>query len=499
MVNRSPKPGAEADYQKEMEQLKSNEQDLAQKLARAVGRPYRAKSWVSLVELRAKLTAKTAFVDIARFPVYDFQNIKFKGPRYVAWITPPQGKGDVRIIDLGDADPIDSLVQMTRKALVDSARTVTKVGEAEAIEALQKPLKDLSAAVLHPLLPVLGEFEEWIVCPDGALWLTPWNALQMPNGEFAIEKHLIRHVVSGRDLVLDLPKAGADTAYIFADPDYDLSPGQVSAVAARLRGIAGNSNLERPDLDVADLRSSGSAYGTLPKVPRLLGTAAEAEAVGPKLKLWLGQEPKIFLEGQASETLVKALKNPRVLTLATHGYFLPKQDVEAKDRRRLDFDDESGSPARLDKKGQPIENPLLRCGLLLAGCNKRNEAKPGEDDGILTGLEIVGIDLNGCELVVLSACETGLGDVRSGEGVAGLRQAFQFAGAKAVLASLWQVPDSETARLMNSFYGELARGRSQAMALRQAQLERIAAPRAQFGAAHPFFWAAFALTSRGTE
>jgi CHAT domain-containing protein len=343
----------------------------------------------------------------------------------------------------------------------------------------------LAHLVLTPILPHVGKAETLLISPDADLWLVPWAALPLPDGSYVVEHYSLCLPVSGREIPQTPNEQAQTTAkpLLLADPDFDLSAKQARAVARSLIGPAAAGTQEA---------TRGVPALRLGSVPRLPGTASEAEAITPRLRAWSGTAPRVYTGEQALEAVVKLARSPRALVLSTHGFFLPDQKRPAAS---------SNQPADAEDPGRaqiasPWENPLLRCGLLLAGCN--NPPKDGEtgDDGVLTGLEIVGTDLRGTELVVLSACETGLGEVRNGEGVAGLRQAFQLAGAEAVVATLWQIPDQQSAQLMIRFFDELAAKKDKATALAEAQRAIIKERRAKRGAAHPFYWAAFALTGR---
>jgi CHAT domain-containing protein len=141
---------------------------------------------------------------------------------------------------------------------------------------------------------------------------------------------------------------------------------------------------------------------------------------------------------------------------------------------------------------------MLRSGLYFAGANRTlaKAAKTDLEDGVMTAFESTGLNLQGTELVVLSACETGMGHIRSGEGVFGLQRAMQEAGANAVLMSMWSVPDKETQELITMFYAKWLSGRSKHEALHEAQLELRKETIAKWGDDRPHYWAAFVLVGR---
>jgi CHAT domain-containing protein len=205
----------------------------------------------------------------------------------------------------------------------------------------------------------------------------------------------------------------------------------------------------------------------------LRGTAAEATAIK---RLIPGATVLTAL--QASEEKLKSVKGPIILHIATHGFFLADPE-------------EKGQSAAVRSSALPA-SPLLRGGLAFVGANAR---QAGAEDGLLTGLEASGLDLLGTQLVVSSACDTGVGEISVGEGVFGLRRAFTLAGAESLVMSLWPVSDQVTRELMVSFYSNLTQGMGRGEALRRAKLEMLRRPTRR----HPFYWASFIQSGSWTE
>ncbi len=446
-------------------ELKRRENQLQQKLGNFSLGLQKSDPWITVSSLRSQIPKGSVLINIARFHEFNFKTINqgqfWKPSRYAAWIIPSAESGEIQVIDLGESEPIDREIASLRKQIQETLKKLPEVGESAAVAEFKKSVAEISQRVLRPLEPAIEDVENIILSPDAELWTVPWGALLTSEDKYLIEKHQISYVVSGRELVYNQKNRKETSApVIFADPDYNLGTDLAPVKTTR-------SQLK--------LRFSSSAH-----FPPLPASAAEAANIKPSLESFVGQQARVLLQDAAQEATFKELHRPQVLVLSTHGYF-EKQPV---------INLAANEPAQ-------FHNPLLRCGLALAGCNNRAEAlRSGKEDGVLTGLEIVGTDLRGTELVVLSACETGLGDIGNGEGVAGLRQAFQLAGAESVVSSLWQVEDNETAKLMDLFFKNLAAGKNKSEALRQAQLTRIKTRRERNGAAHPFFWAAFTLTGQ---
>lgn len=490
-----PKPGNEQARKDNLDRLAADEASLTREVAQKTARPELvADPWVELEAVRQAIPADGLLIELARFKVFDFQALgkqkKWQPARYAAWIIPPKGKGNVELVDLGPAEVIDGEVKSVVAAIASAAKpdgALQTVGAPEANRAVLAQLARIRDLVWQPLADKIpAGTKRLILSPDGNLWLLPWNALPVQDDKSLLEAYVVHLEISGRELVRPRGAVGrSNPPVILADPDYDLAP---EAARQSMQAIF-------PKLNLDDTSTRGAISQTaISKVPRLPSTAYEAEAVAPNMQQVATAAPSKYVGQWALESVIKRTNRPKVLMLSTHGFFLPDQEVKRDDREGFGTSTDTRSAALLTLDGKPIENPLLRCGLLFAGCNSQQAV--GGDEGVLTGMEVVSLDLRGTELVVLSACETGTGQVRNGQGVAGLRQAFQLAGAESVVATLWQVPDRDSALIMNDFFKNLAAGQSRPEALRNAQLTRIEKRRERDGAAHPFFWAAWTITGR---
>lgn len=472
-------------------QLEIQEQRLSRILATAGIRRSSGAPWVTLAELQQHLPPDSAFIDIFQLPA-DQLSVASESPsaqpsdqsdsdgrlHYVCLITSSENAGSARIVDLGPVDPVDRQIDELRRMIQAAFASIRDGNELSAEEEFSVAASRLTERLLRPILEVVPDTDNFVVSPDGMLWLLPWDALVLPDGSYAVERFSFQFVLSGRDLVpvrttQDTSDRSSSSPLLVADPDFD-------------------GGLESPvtESTAAGLRTTAPRR-LLPRVARLPGTRLEAAAVTQNLTLY-AQSPPMLLTGEhATEATVRSVAGPSVVVLCTHGFFLTDEAQAALQQsiaRKTRLLNTAVNPRGV------FREPLLRCGLMLAGCNQDHGSLAGQDDGILSGLEILGMDLTGTRLVVLSACDTGVGSLQASEGVAGLRQAFSLAGAECVVATLWQVSDNQTASLMSSFFRHLANGQAVHVALRTARLEQLEARRRRFGAAHPFFWASVMAT-----
>lgn len=450
--------GGEA-YAKQVAALEEQARELEERI-RKRNAAYRAISQpISLAAVQAEIPTDTRLVEVVSYQpyglVYDPKNLAPR--RYVAFVV--ARKGAPQLVDLAPVAELDEAVEKFRQAVADpDDERVLERGRA------------LYALTLGKITPQLGGATKIALAPDGQLNLVPFAALVDPSGAFAVQKLTLTYLTSGRELLRGKVTAKPrQRAMIFADPAFDGEPAEASG-APGAPGPAGTVDASR---------GRRSRDLTIPKWRRLPGTGQEAEAISQ-----LVRGATLVRGAAATESAVKRVGAPVVLHVATHGFFLAGQRPEEPAALgRGAAAPVPGGPGAL-VTGGGAENPLLRSGLALAGANAlRSDA----DDGILTALEASGLDLWGTRLVVLSACETGVGTASHGDGVYGLRRALVIAGAESLVMSLWQVDDTATRDLMTRFYRKLERGDGRSEALRSAQLEMLARPASR----HPYFWAAF--------
>jgi tetratricopeptide (TPR) repeat protein len=484
-------PGPAEDGATPMEELQRREEALDREIARQLSSAARQGApVVSLQTVAAALTAGSALIDYVRYESIDFDR---GGPadrfhqgtyRYAAFIVSPDA--EPALFDIGDAEVIDRSVSRFRAAITDEAESGGAAGQGAWIGDQGEPRPtagptafhdddwsaagaDLRRLVFDPLRDAIGSCTRLSIAQHGELTRLPFAALPIDH-EYLIDRYELTSLDTGRDLLRSTHHVTTpDAPLVMADPDFDFELQSVPS-ADRLR----------PFESLAGTRDEGVAVAAILDVAPIMG----ADAV---------------------ESRLRSVRSPRILHIATHGFFLtddrPPRPANVADTITIIqipgygnyaaqvFDkpreiEDGPAVDRLTRMGR-LHDPLLRSGVALAGSNTwvSGRSMSGGDDGLMTAAEIALLDLTSTDLAVLSACETGLGEVRRGEGIFGLRRAFAIAGAGTLVMSLWKIPDTETRDLMIEFYRRAAAGESFAQALRAAQRHvRETSP-------HPLAWA----------
>ena len=415
---------------------------------------------ISINDLTKSLNKEEIFIDVVSFWKYNFSNDFWTdSTQYLVFISDSKDTL-VDYVFIEDGTKIDQDLFDQYKQEATDPKNKTDLKSERFYNYFWKPIADK-----------IGDAKTIYVSLGGVYNNINLNTIYNPTtGKYLIEEKDIRIVNSARDFVLnkerEKKKYTTNTASLFGFPNFDGNT-TVSADSSDL--FASTRDLNSFWLD--SLTRGGMKAKPLP------ATKIEVENISSTFKS-KGWQVNSFLADNASETNIKKQQSPRILHVATHGYFFQDIPMDKDNNRFLGMD-----------RQQVVQDPMLRSGLLLTGANKtlKGETSSGEN-GLLSAAEASLLDLGETELVVLSACETGKGEVKNSEGVYGLRKAFSDAGAQNIIMSLWKVDDKVTQEFMSRFYEIWLNDK---MSIREAFNKTQLEIKAKYP--QPYYWGAFIL------
>jgi CHAT domain-containing protein len=407
--------------------LEQEVEDIEDKLTRQctnIGQARRALT-ISVQQVQAAIPNDAVLVEYVRYSRFLGKG-KFE-PSYGAILlsaaTPPFW------VTLGSAKEIEATVNRYQ-------RLVRNAGDDEMAAILGKLYNEVWEPV-ERMFPV--PTNRVIISPDGQLNFLSFATLLNPEKGFVAEKYSIHYVTSGRDLLREPKPTQNKQVLVMANPKFDMDI-QLASSDLPTEGSGILRGAEKRDVEDLNFEE-------------LAGTQKESAQLLLIFRDW-GWQASSLLGPEASKRALLDLHAPYILHLATHGFFEPEDSSSGTNPNESPS---SGTNSQFTKS-RFFKNPMHRSGLALAGANstiaawKRGEAPPIEEDGILTAEDVSALDLKGTWLVTLSACDTGSGEARAGEGVMGLRRGFIQAGAQNLLMTLWPISDEVTVQIMSDFY-----------------------------------------------
>ena len=462
---------SEEDRTEDVERLQNQTENLEKQLNRqsASFRKLSAAFQLSITEVQRNLDADEVAIEFVSFAL--FNKTWTDSTIYGAYILKKNDSVPV-FVPLCEEKQLQQLFDSAGTTATDMVSKFYRGLEIKNKNTAGTLGTELYKLIWQPLEPYLKGIKKISYSPAGKLYSIAFHALPVDSTTLLMDKYQLQQYTSTRQVALrnsENKTVNPTGIALFGDANFSMDSLQIT-----------KQRINQPNTEISTSIYTPSTRGANNNSwPNLPGTAEEVK----KINALFNQNrlsTKTFTQTTASEENLKTLSgnSPQILHIATHGFFLP-----GPDKKKSETGFSQGNTYTL------ADDPLLRSGLILSGGNYAWSGKTpidGVEDGIATAYEISQLNLSNTELVVLSACETALGDVKGSEGVFGLQRAFKMAGVKKMIVSLWQVPDKETAELMTTFYTYWMKGKTINESFTQAQADM----RKKYS---PFYWAAFVL------